>query len=92
MLVQAVHIISEDKERHKVTQPAFTDLLNLLQALMPANCLPRSRYSFRKASRAVLTEALGGPGFQRLHMCSRINLLFVPSGGGRLLILKCLLL
>lgn len=69
--MQVIRLLGEYKERHRVTLPAFTDLLTLLQAVLPANnALPKSVYMFRKATRAVLTETLGGSGFKRLHMCS----------------------
>jgi hypothetical protein len=69
--MQVVHLLTVYKEKHRVTRSAFTELLDLLQAVLPPNTLlPRSFYSYRMGSRAVLTETLGGPGFQRLHMCS----------------------
>jgi hypothetical protein len=68
--LQVVHLLTQYRERHKLTSRAFIDLLAILQLLLPANCLPRSEYSFQKASRSVLTQTLGGTGFQRLHMCS----------------------
>jgi hypothetical protein len=72
--MQVVHLLTVYKEKHRVTRLAFTELLDLLQAVLPPNTLlPRSFYSYRRGSRAVLTEALGGPGFQRLHMCSNAH-------------------
>jgi hypothetical protein len=69
-----LHVIAEYKERHRVTLPAMADLLTLLQALLPAgNCLPKSMYSFRKATRSVLQATLRGPGFARIHLCSDLN-------------------
>jgi hypothetical protein len=73
-LLQALQLIAEYKERHRVTLPAMADLLTLMQALLPAgNCLPKSVYSFRKATRSVLHATLGGPGFARIHLCSDLN-------------------
>jgi hypothetical protein len=68
--VQVIQLLAEYRERHRVTLPAFTGLLTLLQALLPPNSLPKTVYMFRKATRAVLTETLGGTGFQRIHLCS----------------------
>jgi hypothetical protein len=72
-LLQALQLIAEYKERHRVTLPAMADLLTLLQALLPGNSLPKSVYTYRKATRSVLKAALGGPAFQRIHLCSDLN-------------------
>jgi hypothetical protein len=71
--VPVIQLLAEYKERHRVTLPAFLDLLTLLQAALPANSLPKTVYKFRKASRAVMKEALGGHGFQALHLCSDVQ-------------------
>jgi hypothetical protein len=68
--MQVMHLLTAYKEKHRATKSAFTDLLTLLQAVLPPNLLPRSFYSHRLTARAVLKETLGGPGFQSLHLCS----------------------
>jgi hypothetical protein len=68
--VQVLQLVAEYRERHQLTLPAFSDLLTLLQAVMPANMFPTTVYRFRKVSHAVLKETLGGTGFQRIHLCS----------------------
>jgi hypothetical protein len=83
-LLQAVQLIAEYKERHRVTLPAMADLLTLLQALLPGNSLPKSVYTYRKAQRSVLKAALGGPGFQRIHLCSDLNCTHLYDNDARL--------
>jgi hypothetical protein len=78
--VQAIQLLAEYKERHRVTLPAFTGLLTLLQAFLPANSLPKTVYMFRKASCAVLTETLGGTGF---HLCSDMQCTHLYDNGDR---------
>jgi hypothetical protein len=78
--MQVVHLLAAYKEKHRVTRSAFGELLDLLQAVLPPNILPRSFYSYRRGSRAVLTETLGEPGFQRLHMCSNAQCTHLYDG------------
>lgn len=68
-MLQVVKLIADLKHRHRLTQPAMTDLLALLKLLLPASSLPGTVYKFSQAIRRALNEALGREGWQTIHMC-----------------------
>lgn len=71
-VLQVVKLVTEMKERHRLTLPALTDLLQLLKILLPPNILPASVYLLRKLLRQVLALTLGrdSSGFARIHLCN----------------------
>jgi hypothetical protein len=71
-VLQVVRLITQFKERHRLTLPALTDLLHLLKILLPPNILPATVYRLRKLLRQVLAASLGedSHGFRRIHLCS----------------------
>jgi hypothetical protein len=63
--------LSQFKERHRLTNPALRDLLQLLKILLPPNILPASVYLLKKLLRHCLAHCLGehSTGFKRMHLC-----------------------
>ena len=69
-VLQVVQLIMVLRERHRMTNAAFADLLSLLKFLLPPNRLPGTPYRFLKCQKAALHQATGGQVFSKLDLCS----------------------